>query len=433
MAFRVLRVSGAVAFVLLALSSCASPSASGDDGDSLGPDASDAQGAIADAASSSAGGDEGGSVAPDTSDSQGSSTDATAASDGATVPDGTPSVDGAASCTPGESRCEGQVAIACNAAGTAEESRDCVVEGLECSEGECRSTSVVCEHPRKTGPNCDVCKKPEVQSGPNCDPVAGLIEAKGETFYMGYPGSECRKVTFASSFILDATEITVADFAKFVADGGTSPFPGDWDDLVDMGTGKPRLNCGDGSDACASYPMANVTWFDAKAYCEWAGKRLPSEAEWERAARGASPADDCTGGRKYPWGDVCPAEFGGDCSGASWTSSTALGNCNELDCHDGFDFTAPVGSFSGGATPEGIVDLAGNVVEWVQDDSLSVSDCVGCAADGSAWGDGTAAHRSYRSSDFLNGGSYMRTANRGGVAPEHFDQGVGFRCAKSVP
>jgi len=134
-----------------------------------------------------------------------------------------------------------------------------------------------------------------------------------------------RRVTLPA-YYLDRYEVTQAEYQTFVSATGR-PAPTDW-----MGRRHPV--------GLARHPVVSVTWADADAYCRWAGKRLPTEPEWERAARG-------TAGRAYPWGD-----------------RFELGRANVGGARNG---TTVVGSYPNGRSPEGVYDLVGNVWEWTAD------------------------------------------------------------------
>ena len=142
-------------------------------------------------------------------------------------------------------------------------------------------------------------------------------------------------------YLIDRTKITNAQFAQFMNGRGIKAADGQiWYDIDDSDA---RIHRHDGrwraDPGHEDHPVVEVSWYGALAYCTWAGKRLPTEAEWEKAARGAN-------GRKYPWGDQTP-DFTRAHFNAGWN-----------------DFRS-VGSFTKGASPYGLLDAAGNGWEWV--------------------------------------------------------------------
>jgi iron(II)-dependent oxidoreductase len=239
---------------------------------------------------------------------------------------------------------------------------------------------------------------------------ADMVRLLGGTFTMGSdrgPADErpAHKAT-VKPFSIDRRTVTNTEFAAFLQKiGGTSNTRRqslfDWDDS------DARLRQRDGrwqaDKGFEQHPAVEMSWYGARDYCLALGKRLPTEAEWEFAARGAQ-------GRTYPWGEGAP-----DATRARYGA--------------GYGSTVPAGSLTNGATPEGILDLAGNVHQWTssmarpypyrtddgREDTDRFADRVtrGGAADTGA--------------DSLRATWRGATVSRGARAGHH---NIGFRCAK---
>jgi formylglycine-generating enzyme required for sulfatase activity len=243
---------------------------------------------------------------------------------------------------------------------------------------------------------------------------APMVLVPAGAFTMGsdeyYPAERPHRVDLDAYFI-DTYETTTARFRRFVEatgyrtmaerDGASIAWTGTTFDKVAGATWRaPR---GPGSVAEPSHPVVQVTWFDAAAYCSWAGKRLPTEAEWEKAARG-------TDARRFPWGD-------------QWDASRA----NSSDGARGG--TAPVGSYPTGVSPYGVHDLAGNAWEWVADryDSGYYSR----SPERNPTGAEAGAERGIRGGGWYLDPVSLRAARRRGYPATARNDVIGFRCAKS--
>lgn len=194
------------------------------------------------------------------------------------------------------------------------------------------------------------------------------------------------------NYYIDVFEVTNSGYGKCVAAGQCAP-PARLD--------SPSNSFYFGNPEFASYPVIYVTWDMAGTFCRWRDARLPTEAEWEKAARGSD-------GRIYPWGNEFSADMSNFCDvncPREWKS---------INYNDGYADTSPVGSFPKGQSPYGIFDMSGNVYEWVAD-SFYPNPTQDKVIRGGAWSD-------------IEGVNSTSRATFPSLSLYEF---VGFRCARA--
>jgi len=218
-------------------------------------------------------------------------------------------------------------------------------------------------------------------------PPPGMVQVPAGEFFMGcnekvdtecFDNEKPGRTVNLPGFSIDKTEVSVADYKKCM-DAGKCTQP-------DTGS-----MCNWGVNGRKNHPVNCVDWAQAKAFCKWVGKRLPTEAEWEKAARG-------TDGRVYPWGN-------------RWEGKKA--NVEGEYDGPGYTVTAPVGSFADGASRYGALDMAGNVWEWTAD-----------------WSDKEHKYRSVRGGSWDDNRPYARASTRSRDLPDTVAGRLGFRCAQ---
>lgn len=222
----------------------------------------------------------------------------------------------------------------------------------------------------------------EFEMGSSNEEIDFALAKCNDYVHIAHPGEEdCPRELFEmqqpvhkvylDSYWIDRTEVTNAMFAKFIEETGyktdAEKLGQSWIFAIELERGEEVKGAdwqhphgpSTSIEGLNAHPVVQVSWNDAAAYCTWAGRRLPTEAEWEKTARW----DPQTGqAYRYPWGN---APVAGDLLNYSDRNLNIV--YTDMTQDDGYQYTAPVGSYPMGASPYGALDMAGNVFEWVQD------------------------------------------------------------------
>jgi serine/threonine-protein kinase len=264
--------------------------------------------------------------------------------------------------------------------------------------------------------------------------VAALVLIPAGEFMMGSNRNNDEKPShsvYLDDFWIDQYEVTNDMFTKFVsATGYKTDAERSGKGRIWVGLDYKNVSGADWQHPAGSassiaglenHPVVQVSWNDAAAYCSWAGRRLPTEAEWEKAARGDSVSD-------FPWGSEFKCQFGNYDDELN-IDSTLIGYAG---C-DSFPRTSPVGSFPSGKSPYGVYDMSGNVWEWVADwySATYYSESPYNNPTGPASGTNKVA----RGGSWFSAMKYLYVTYRDGEnnSPTRSDDITGFRCAHSVP
>lgn len=211
-----------------------------------------------------------------------------------------------------------------------------------------------------------------------------------------------RHDVFVDTFYMDQFEVTNGRYLEFVKATGHR---------VPQNPTNPTRNLWQGdaiTDSLVDRPVINVDWYDAEAYCKWAGKRLPTEAEWEKAAKGTSD-------RRFPWGNVEPTAKHLNFN-QRWIGEKTL---------------MPVGSYEAGKSPFGVYDIVGNVWEWVNDwyDPRYYEK----SPAKNPQGPDTGTMKIIRGAGWQNETPAVRIFTRVNSDPTVRNESTGFRCAADAP
>ncbi|MBA4384625.1 MAG: formylglycine-generating enzyme family protein [Anaerolinea sp.] len=221
---------------------------------------------------------------------------------------------------------------------------------------------------------------------PNGEFLMGSVNGEGDS------DEEPQHSVFLDSYWIDQFEITNAMYANCVNAGVCS---------LPVSLASYSISHYFGNPEYEDFPVVNVTWYQARKYCQWVERSLPSEAQWEKAARGNN-------GAKYPWGNTDPNE--------------KLANYSEIK-----NDLSRVGCFPQGASPYGAMDMAGNAAEWVEDFYGEYPTTTYTFAN--PLGPETGSYRILRGGSWIIGPYLIRSSERFWASPFYADYDSGFRCA----
>lgn len=226
-----------------------------------------------------------------------------------------------------------------------------------------------------------------------------------------------RHRVWVDAYYMDKTEVTNREFRQFMDAGGYKQknywSAEGWKFIQQKKIVEPRYWKNSGFNQ-PNQPVVGVSWYEAEAYASWAGKQLPTEAQWEKAARGSD-------GRVYTWGNEAA-----DGNRANYCDAKCGYAWKDKGENDRYMYLSPVGSYELGKSPYGIYDLAGNVWEWVRD--WYDGDYYSRSPERNPVNDKTTQHRVLRGGGWGNIPALLRTAYRNKVALKTRSGDVGFRC-----
>jgi formylglycine-generating enzyme required for sulfatase activity len=212
---------------------------------------------------------------------------------------------------------------------------------------------------------------------------------------------------YVDAYDIDQYEVTTVQYLRFVLATNRPPLL-DW-----------KYDGGNFQEVMGSHPVMHVSWFDADAYCKWAGKRLPTSAEWEKAARGED-------GRIYPWGNqqagLSRANFG-----RSGLSGPVRDRPERLLLYPPI---ISVNKYENGVSPYGVYQMAGNVAEWTAD--WYDPNYYKTAPDRNPKGPEKGTQKAFRGGGWIDSTPTVRPAQRNGADPNTKMNWLGFRCARDV-